>query len=153
MLQVLGLATVFAHLLLRSATPVNLVPEIEETQVTSSPPTLPQPAPELSAATDLLQPVLPAPSRKPRRPKNHVLPRTQHQSARLAAKTKGSFVDTASQAIKRKALLNSLAGCSAGLNVETSGFKLRGSDQGLRLSDGRPRAEARDGNDKGESVE
>ena len=105
MLQVLGLATVFAHLLLRSATPVNLVPEIEETQVTSSPPTLPQPAPELSAATDLLQPVLPAPSRKPRRPKNHVLPRTQHQSARLAAKTKGSFVDTASQAIKRKALL------------------------------------------------
>ena len=40
-----------------------------------------------------------------------------------------------------------------GANVETGGFELRGSDQGLRLSDGRPWAEARDGNDKGESVE
>jgi hypothetical protein len=68
----------------------------------------------------LLQPVLPAPTRKPRRRKNPVLPRTQRQSTRLAAKTKGSYVDIASQAIKRKALLNSLAGCSAGLKKQVT---------------------------------
>ena len=39
------------------------------------------------------------------------------------------------------------------LDVETSGFKLRGRDRGLCPSDGWPRAETRDKNDEGESGE
>jgi hypothetical protein len=37
------------------------------------------------------------------------------QSARIAARTGGQFVDTTRQATRRKALLNSLSGCSTSL--------------------------------------
>lgn len=42
----------------------------------------------------------------------------QRQSARLAARASGNFVDTTVQAVRRKALLNSLSGCSASLKKQ-----------------------------------
>ena len=39
----------------------------------------------------------------------------KRRSVRLAAKANGSFTDMTSMAVRRKALLNSISGCSAGL--------------------------------------
>jgi hypothetical protein len=58
---------------------------------------------------------IPPSTRRPRRVADKV---AQRQSARLAAKNKGKFIDSTSQATRRKALVNSLSGCSVSLKKQ-----------------------------------
>ena len=50
-------------------------------------------------------------------------------SARLAAKASGAFVDTSSQAVQRKALLNSLNGCSVKLKKHVTSRNILSRNQ------------------------
>ncbi|CAL5061468.1 unnamed protein product [Urochloa decumbens] len=100
-----------------SPSPPQNSPALKECDVRQDAP----PAPPLSPTalgSDALHLPTPAPGRG-RRPRSRALsthvPPSQRQSTRLAEKASASFVHAADKASQRKALLNSLAPCSAAL--------------------------------------
>ncbi|CAN6253600.1 unnamed protein product [Urochloa humidicola] len=96
-----------------------VVPQISEVEADAEPPLPPTPPP--SPVDDA--PAAPGRGRPPRA--RAVAPAApKRQSSRLAAKAAATFVPVADQAIQRKALINSLAPCSAALknHVEKRGL-------------------------------
>jgi hypothetical protein len=118
---VLGLALVLSRLLV--SPPINSSTTVLNSNPSDSPPRessvfsfdiVSAPLPNPPALTRPASPVLPLRPRRGRRGKASVQAPSR-QSARIAAKNKGNFVAVQDQAENRKALLNSLSGCSSTL--------------------------------------